>query len=83
LKTPSCRSDSSPPENKIAQSYSPLFPIPDTDSTEPDENDKRELNTTTLSEEEWIETLNKHDSFDQYAKKRRERRREGTPDETD
>ncbi|WP_263834423.1 hypothetical protein [Salinibacter sp.] len=41
----------------------------DTDSTE---NERREPNGTTLTEEEWIETLNKHDSFDQYAKRRKE-----------
>jgi hypothetical protein len=28
---------------------------------------------TTLSTEKWIETLNKHDDFDQYAKKRRKK----------
>ncbi len=43
---------------------------------EPDENDKRELNTTTLSQEEWFEELNKCDRLHQYAKKRRERREE-------
>ncbi|MCS3662006.1 hypothetical protein [Salinibacter ruber] len=29
---------------------------------------------TTLSVEEWIEELNKHDSFDQYATKRKKER---------
>jgi len=42
----------------------------DTDGTEK----RREPNGTTLSVEEWIEVLNKHDRFDQYAKRRRERR---------
>ena len=61
--------------------------MPDTD---PDGNDKRELNTTTLSTEEWFEELNKCDPLEQYAKRRRERReenasdeKEGTPDEMD
>jgi hypothetical protein len=39
--------------------------------TEPDENDKRELNTTTLSQEEWFEELNKCDPLEQYAKRRK------------
>ena len=53
--------------------------MPDTEpdeNEEPEEKDSKELNGTTLSREEWIETLNKHDSFDQYAKRRRERREE-------
>ena len=58
--------------------------MPDTD---PDGNDKRELNTTTLSTEEWFEELNKCDRLHQYAKKqkqeesseeRREEPKEGT-----
>jgi len=48
--------------------------------TEPDENDKRELNTTTLSQKEWFEVLNKHDDFEQYAKRRRVRREQETDD---
>jgi hypothetical protein len=53
--------------------------MPDRDSSEdeePDENDKRELNGTTLSTEEWIEELNKYDRLHQYAKKRKEERDE-------
>jgi hypothetical protein len=51
--------------------------MPDTDSTEPDENeepeekDSKELKGTTLSTEEWIEELNKCDRLHQYAKKRK------------
>jgi hypothetical protein len=45
-------------------------------SEEPEEKGSKEPNGTTLSRERWIETLNKHDSFDQYAKRRRERREE-------
>ena len=32
---------------------------------------KEPKESTTLSTEKWIETLNKHDDFDQYAKKRK------------
>jgi len=42
---------------------------------------REEPKVTTLSVEAWIEELNKHDSFDQYAKRRRERREEETDDE--
>ena len=42
--------------------------------TEPDENDKRELNTTTLSQEEWFEELNKCDPLEQYARKRQQQK---------
>jgi hypothetical protein len=38
------------------------------------ESEKREESKgTTLTEEEWIELMNKHDRLDQYAKKRREK----------
>ena len=42
---------------------------------------REEPKGTTLSVEEWIEVLNKHDRFDQYAKQRRKRREEETDDE--
>ena len=42
---------------------------------------RKEPNGTTLSTEEWIEMLNKHDRFDQYAKRRRERRERETDGE--
>jgi len=45
--------------------------MPDTGTTEPTENNRKEPNGTTLSTEEWIEELSKHDSFDQYAKRRK------------
>ena len=63
------------PEKKIGQSTSPLLPMPDsehTDDTDPEQK-RREQNGTTLTLEEWFEELNKHDSFDQYAKKRRKK----------
>jgi hypothetical protein len=58
--------------------------MPDTESDEneePEEQDRKEPSGTTLSVKEWIEVLNRHDSFDQYAKRRRERREEETDDE--
>jgi dihydrodipicolinate reductase len=42
---------------------------------------REEPSGTSLSVEEWIEVLNKHDRFDQYAKRRREKREKGTDDE--
>ena len=52
-----------------------------TDDTEPEEQDRKKPSGTTLTLEEWFEELNKHDSFDQYAKRRRERREAETDDE--
>ncbi len=34
---------------------------------------RKEPNGTTLTVEEWIELMNKHDPLEQYAKKRREK----------
>ncbi len=48
--------------------------MPDSDHSENTQKEIQEPNGTTLSVEEWIEVLNKHDSFDQYAKKRRKNR---------
>ena len=45
--------------------------------TDPDGNDKRELNTTTLSREKWFEELNKCDRLHQYAKKRKQEKSGG------
>jgi len=50
--------------------------MPDTEpdeNEEPEEKGNRELNTTTLSQEEWFEELNKCDRLHQYAKKRKEK----------
>jgi hypothetical protein len=42
-----------------------------------EQSEKREEpDGTTLTVEEWIELMNKHDSFDQYAKKRKKEKRE-------
>jgi hypothetical protein len=38
-----------------------------------DKEKRKEPNGTTLTDEEWIELMNKHDSLDQYAKERREK----------
>jgi hypothetical protein len=46
--------------------------MPDTD----DEEKRKEPNGTTLTVEEWIELMNKHDPLEQYAKKRKKERRE-------
>jgi hypothetical protein len=43
--------------------------MPDTEHT--DGEKQQETDGTTLSVEEWIQLMNKHDSFDQYAKKRK------------
>jgi hypothetical protein len=37
---------------------------------------RREPDGTTLTVEEWIELVNKHDPLEQYAKKRKEEQRE-------
>ncbi|MCS3648825.1 hypothetical protein GGQ08_000119 [Salinibacter ruber] len=39
----------------------------------PEEKNREEPNGTTLTVEEWIELMNKHDPLEQYAKKRREK----------
>jgi hypothetical protein len=44
--------------------------MPDTEDTDGEE--RREPDGTTLTVEEWIELMNKHDRLSQYAKKRRE-----------
>lgn len=55
----------------------------------PDTNyeERQKPSGTTLSVEEWIELMSKHDSFDQYAKKRKkeqiEKRREKWKEEKD
>ncbi|WP_251921644.1 hypothetical protein [Salinibacter ruber] len=46
--------------------------MPDTEHTD-GEKKRREQDGTTLTVEEWIELMNKHDRLDQYAKKRREK----------
>jgi len=43
-----------------------------TESTEPEEQDRKEPNGTTLTEEGWIEVLNKYERLSQYAKRRRD-----------
>jgi len=40
--------------------------------SKPVEKDEREPNGTTLTEEEWIEELNRYDRLHQYAKRRKE-----------
>ncbi|WP_263787930.1 hypothetical protein [Salinibacter grassmerensis] len=37
---------------------------------------RKEPSGTTLTVEEWIELMNKHDRLEQYAKKRKKERRE-------
>jgi hypothetical protein len=48
---------------------------------------RREPDGTTLTVEEWIELMNKHDRLDQYAKKRKkeqiEKRRQERKEEKD
>ncbi|MCS3859476.1 hypothetical protein [Salinibacter ruber] len=48
--------------------------MPDTERT--DGEKREEPSGATLSVEEWIELMNKHDPLEQYAKKRKEKRRE-------
>jgi hypothetical protein len=48
--------------------------MPDTEDTDGEE--RREPDGTTLTVEEWIELMNKHDPLEQYAKKRKKERRE-------
>jgi hypothetical protein len=45
--------------------------MPDTDRTDSKEK-RREPDGTTLTVEEWIELMNKHDRLSQYVKERRE-----------
>ncbi|MCS3829521.1 hypothetical protein GGP91_001598 [Salinibacter ruber] len=45
--------------------------MPDTEHT--DGEKRRERDGTTLTVEQWIELMNKHDPLEQYAKKRREK----------
>jgi hypothetical protein len=45
--------------------------MPDTEHT--DGEKRRESDGTTLTVDEWIELMNKHDRLDQYAKERREK----------
>jgi len=49
--------------------------MPDTEPNENEEPEEKreEPNGTTLTLEEWFEELNKHDDFDQYAKRRKEK----------
>ena len=47
------------------------LPMPDIEHT--DGEKRREPDGTTLTVEEWIELMNKHDPLEQYAKKRREK----------
>ncbi|MCS3822671.1 hypothetical protein [Salinibacter ruber] len=48
--------------------------MPDTEHT--DGGKRQEPDGTTLTVEEWIELMNRHDSFDQHAKKRKKEQRE-------
>ncbi len=48
--------------------------MPDTEHT--DGEKRRESDGTTLTVEEWIELMNKHNRLDQYAKKRKNEQRE-------
>ncbi|WP_162891561.1 hypothetical protein [Salinibacter ruber] len=45
------------------------FPMPDKEQSEK----RNEHSGRPLTEEEWIELMNKHDPLEQYAKKRREK----------
>lgn len=47
----------------------PPLPMPDQKRSQKREESKG----TTLTVEEWIELMNKHDPLEQYAKKRREK----------
>ncbi|MCS3854591.1 dihydrodipicolinate reductase [Salinibacter ruber] len=52
--------------------------------SDPKHPEKREEPSgATLSVEEWIELVNKHDRLDQYAKKRKHERREERKREKD
>ena len=43
------------------------------DKNRPDDDRREEPSGTTLTVEEWIELMNKHDSLTQYAKERQEK----------
>ncbi len=49
-------------------------PMPDTEHT--DGEKQQETDGTTLTIEEWIELMNKHDPLEQYAKKRKKEKDE-------
>ena len=48
--------------------------MPDTEHT--DGEKQQETDGTTLTVEEWIELMNKHDPLEQYAKKRKKEKDE-------
>ncbi len=48
------------------------FPMPDKEQSEK----REEPDGNTLTVEEWIELMNKHDRLDQYEKKRKKEQRE-------
>jgi hypothetical protein len=60
------------PKRKSVNQPSPLLstqrPMPDKEQS----GKRREPDGTTLTVEEWIELMNKHDRLEQYAKQRRE-----------
>ncbi|MCS3952023.1 hypothetical protein [Salinibacter ruber] len=49
--------------------------MPNVERTDSEEK-REETSGATLSVEEWIELMNKHDPLEQYAKKRKKERRE-------
>jgi len=59
------------PKKKISQSTLPPSSMPD--EKQSDDNKQQETSGRPLTEEEWIELMNKHDRLSQYAKERREK----------
>ena len=54
--------------------------MPDKEQPEA-EKKRKESSGRPLTEEEWIELMNKHDRLSQYAEKRQEKRREERKEE--
>jgi hypothetical protein len=51
--------------------------------TDTNDEERQKPDDITLTVEEWIELMNKHDRLDQYAKKRKHERREERKREKD
>jgi hypothetical protein len=69
------------PKRKLVNQLSPSnlrLPMTDTNDEE-----RQKPDDITLTVEEWIELMNKHDRLDQYAKKRKHERREERKREKD
>ncbi len=73
-QTPADLAQPTYPEKKIGHSTLPPLLRPMSDPKHPEK--REEPSGATLSVEEWIELMNKHNSLEQYAKKRKRERRE-------